>query len=147
MSLPFAVCRSGPSDNSTKKLLPRPPPPPRPPPSEQPKKNDEWYPGKYMTRLASTLNQKIDEMGISNHATELTSAAHNSSSGGVSSLFPNTTAAIARERESRRVMSAREVERLELWWRRQLISEGGDFGGPPPPPSDSRHAFESRCMC
>jgi hypothetical protein len=142
--MPFAVCRAGPADNGeVKKLLPRPPPPPRPPPSELALKKDDWFPGKYFTRLASSLNQKMDDLGISSHATEL--AAHPSSSGGVSALFPNTTAAIARERESRRVMDPQEVARLELWWRRQLISEGGDFGGAPPPPSDARYAFESRC--
>ena len=142
--MPFAVCGYGPGDGPPKKLLPRPPPPPRPPPEELAKK-EAWFPGKYFGQFKSSLNQKMDELGMSSHGTELSSASTpHSTNGGVSGLFPNTTAAIARERDNRMKMDPREVARLELWWRRQLISEGGDYGGPPPPPSDAHYAFETR---
>jgi hypothetical protein len=126
-------------ESGNKKMLPKPPPPP-----PKPEESNEWYIGKNLMRLVKG-DQGNDVPSYPEDDGQRYSVGGVS---GVAGLFPNTTAAIFREREVRSLMDPKERIRLETWWRRQLAVEDADLkpGAPPPIPSDFRFAFEARIM-
>lgn len=112
------------TENDTK-LLPKPPPPP----PRRSSNEGSWFPGKLLSQLGTAAREKIDELpslsthGFSSHGRTKSNESRRASAQEVALLFPNTTRAIARERELRENVNNKEWDKIEKWWVSQLLAE------------------------